>query len=148
MAVELCSRGFQGDIFATAATRDLARLILQDSAHIQARDQAFLEKRGRPAVPPLYTGEEAAAALGQFVSVSYRHPFQPAAGTRAVFLDAGHILGFCQVTLEVPSGGGSLRLGFSGDLGRKNLPILRDPEPMPPVGESPGSRCTWTAPWR
>lgn len=110
------------------------------------------------AMPPLYTEQEAAASLGQFVSVSYHHPFRPAGETRAVFLDAGHIPGSCQVMLEVPSGGGTLRLGFSGDLGRKNLPILRDPEPMSPVDDLVvestyrwrirPTRCSSWATWR
>ena len=135
----LVKRGFKGTIYATPATRDLASYMLRDAAKIQEGDARYLnEKFGadptwKP-IEPLYDEDDAVEALGRFVAVPYGKPFAPLPGVQATFLDAGHILGSAQILLEVRTGGQTRRIIFSGDLGRKGLPILRDPEtPAPPI---------------
>lgn len=136
----LVREGFSGDILATPATRDIAGLVLMDSARIQAYDARFLERQQgknpkpwRKVYPPLYTEEEALAALDRYVTAAYHRPYPLAPGFTATLYDAGHILGSALVHLEVHDGGEPLSLGFTGDLGRAGLPILRDPELLPPV---------------
>ncbi|MCS7081721.1 MAG: MBL fold metallo-hydrolase [Bacteroidetes bacterium] len=129
--------GFRGHVFCTPATRDLASILLRDSAHLQERDVEFVNRRrsaqGLPPVEPLYRLEEAEAVLEHFVTVPYGRPFSPDPGFGFAFGDAGHILGSAHVLLEVRRRGRPIRIGFSGDLGRYGLPILRDPQPMPEV---------------
>ena len=130
----LVKSGFRGDIHATSATRDLCAAMLPDSAHIQEQDVAYVnKKRGRkglPPVEPLYTKEDANESLNYFVGVGYDRPFDVVPGVRATFRDAGHILGSAITVLDIEENGQQRRLAFSGDLGRKNLPILRDPSPI------------------
>jgi len=130
----LVSRGYNRSIYATPATRDLANLILLDSAHIQSKDIEYLRKRAKRQgrtidKQPLYTEDDVHECVGRFVPVSYHRPFIPTENTRVTFYDAGHILGSA-ITLVEADG---LCVGFSGDLGRKGLPIIRDPEGLPPV---------------
>lgn len=126
--------GFRGPIYATHATRDLCRVMLDDSAHIQEQDAQFLNKKNRrqglPPVEPLYTAEDIHGCLRQFVGLGYGTPFQPAPGITATFLDAGHILGSAAIVLDITEGGRTTRLTFTGDAGRPNTPIIRDPEPL------------------
>lgn len=123
-------KGFSGPIYCTPATRDLTNLILLDSAHIQRKDAEFARKRQRGFVPePLYDEEDVAASMAQVITVPYGIPF-PIPGGHATFLDAGHILGSALVFVELEGGP---RVGFTGDLGRPGLPILRDPQPFPPL---------------
>jgi metallo-beta-lactamase family protein len=135
----LVKQGFQGEVICTTATRDLAAIMLEDSASIQEKDAEHLNKkagkRGRAGgggdlVEPLYTVEDARRAAAQFRGVPYRYPVEVARGVRAEFRDAGHILGSASVglTIEVP-GGRARRLTFTGDVGRAGMPIIRDPEP-------------------
>ena len=128
----LCRDGFRGKIFATAATTDLCRIMLVDSAHIQEQDALFLSqkraKKGLPPVAPLYTQADALAALDQFVPVAYRQPVVVAKGVTATWLDAGHILGSGIIVLDIVEGARQVRLAFSGDLGRGHNDILNDPE--------------------
>jgi metallo-beta-lactamase family protein len=131
----LVKAGFRGRIFATAATRDLCGYMLRDAARIQVQDAEYLNRRfghdpGWRPIAPLYEEEDALAALRQFVGVGYDQPFAPLPGLSATLVEAGHILGSAQVHLDVPDGGVTRRLVFSGDLGRKDLPILRDPAPL------------------
>jgi metallo-beta-lactamase family protein len=128
----LTRQGFRGPIFATHATRDLCEYMLRDSGRIQESDADYLNrrnaKRGRPAdIEPLYTEAHAEAALKQFVGKSYKESFTVAPGISATYYDAGHMLGSASVVLEADENGRRVRLGFSGDIGRMNLPILRDP---------------------
>jgi metallo-beta-lactamase family protein len=129
--------GFRGTVYATHATRDLCGLMLRDSANIQESDARFFNERIRkdhePPVEPLYSLEDAEGVLDLFVSVPYGFPFEPAPGVRVVYRDAGHILGSASMTLDVTEDGTTKTLGFTGDLGSPGRPILRDPEPMPPV---------------
>lgn len=132
----LVKRGFQGPIYATFATRDLCSAMLRDSAHIMEGDVAYLNKkrarRGEPPVEPLYTISDATACLSYFVALGYERPLQVLPGVRMTFFDAGHILGSALTVLEF-GGDGGIRLGFTGDLGRRNLPVLRDPVQIPAV---------------
>ncbi|KPJ88105.1 MAG: MBL fold metallo-hydrolase [Spirochaetes bacterium DG_61] len=134
----LKSKGFTGNIYTTPASRDLANLIMMDSAHIQSKDLEYLRKKaGKKGETlekqPLYTERDVINCLEHFVSISYHRPFFIGDGMRVEFYDAGHILGSAVTLFEVKKNGQNLRLAFSGDLGRKNLPILRDPERIPPV---------------
>jgi metallo-beta-lactamase family protein len=128
----LVKNGFSGPIYATSATRDLAASMLLDSAHIQESDVAYVNKRrarqGKVLFEPLYTRQDASNTLTHFTSVEYERPFEPLPGLQVHFRDAGHILGSALVVLDVDEAGRRFRLVFSGDIGRKGLPILRDPQ--------------------
>jgi metallo-beta-lactamase family protein len=133
---QLVRQGYRGQIFATDATAHLSNLMLLDSGHIQEADAAFLNKkdpRRESPVQPLYTQEDAARVAQYFHPVNYEEDFFPAPGVRAKFYDAGHILGSASVLLEMEEKGQTIRLWFSGDIGRRNLPLLRDPVLPEPV---------------
>ncbi|MDO5553619.1 MAG: MBL fold metallo-hydrolase [Planctomycetia bacterium] len=128
--------GFTGKIYATAATVELAKLILYDSAHIQEEDALFKQKRhakekrkGPHPVVPLYTKDDVDDIVAHFVPVAYNKPCDLGHGVQITFYDAGHVLGsaFIEVACQSPEGV-TKRFLFSGDLGRGNRPILRDPE--------------------
>ncbi|MFN8377730.1 MAG: MBL fold metallo-hydrolase [Anaerolineae bacterium] len=129
----LARRGFKGDIICTSATRDLAATMLMDSAHIQEDDVEFLNKKraqkGEPPVPPLYTQDDVRACLGLFSSQEIGRPRLIANGVTCTLYEAGHMLGSTFVVLDIEDHdtGKDVRLVFSGDLGRRGLPILRDP---------------------
>ena len=128
----LCKRGFAGDIFCTFATRDLASIMLVDSAHIQESDAAFMSRRlaekKLPPVEPLYTTADADQAIKQFIAAGYDRPVRVTDGVTVTYRDAGHILGSAQVILDLEESGRKLRFLFTGDIGRGNDPILRDPQ--------------------
>src|SRR5947209_349713 len=135
----LVKNGFSGPIFTTPATIDLCNWMLRDTAHIQEKDAEFLNKRlpKRKAqglengiVQPLYTMADAEKTLALFQPVPYHRPQLLDTGLNFVSYDAGHILGSSSVVLHEASGG-RVRLAFSGDVGRPNLPIIRDPETLP-----------------
>lgn len=130
----LWKEGFRGRIYATHATYDLCSLLLRDSAYIQEKDVAFVNKlhrqRGEPPVAPLYHLEDAEGVLEHFVGVSYGQPFSPLPGVEVVYRDAGHILGSASMVLTLRAGRRTLKLGFTGDVGNPDRPILRDPQPM------------------
>jgi metallo-beta-lactamase family protein len=128
----LVKSGYRGPIYATEATRDLCNYMLRDSGRIQEADAEFVNKlalkRGQPQdAVPLYTEEDAIACLKYFKGYRYGQAFIVAPGVTVTFYDAGHILGSAMVVLDVNEDGRRYRLAFSGDIGRKNLPILRDP---------------------
>jgi metallo-beta-lactamase family protein len=131
----LSTKGFDGNIFATFATRDLCAIMLPDSARIQTSDAQWVNKQRKrndlPPVEPLYNERDAEQCLRQFVNVGYDRPMLVAPGVKLTFLDAGHILGAAQVLLEVEDeeDGQTKRFLFSGDIGRGNNDILRDPDP-------------------
>ncbi|MDD3044128.1 MAG: MBL fold metallo-hydrolase [Candidatus Delongbacteria bacterium] len=131
----LVKRGFKGNIYATPATRDLAGLILTDSAHIQKSDIEYLKKHNQNdnivIKEPLYTDDDVQKAMSKIISIPYNLPFPIAPGVTVTFIDAGHILGSSQALIEIEKDGQKSRIGFTGDLGRKNLPILRDPDILP-----------------
>ncbi len=128
----IVKQGYTGPIYATPATRDLAGIMLADSAKIQEQDAEFLNrklaKRGEPPVQPIYNTEDALSVMPLFVSISYHGETEVTDGVRLTFLDAGHILGSALVQLRIDDDGKEKMMLFTGDLGRKGLPILRDPE--------------------
>lgn len=131
----LVKAGFQGKIHCTAATRDVAALMLADSARIQEADAAYLNRTfgDDPSwvpIVPVYDEDDVADTLARMIGVPYHHEFSPLPGVRAHFRDAGHILGSGHLHLHIDEGEGRVtRLAISGDLGRHGLPLLRDPEP-------------------
>jgi len=130
----LVNQGYQGSVYCTFATRDLASVMLEDSARIQLADSEFVSKkrakRGLPPVEPLYSVTDAEMAVRQFVSLNYDRPILIADGVMLTFRDAGHILGAAQVILDIREGGRKFRFLFSGDIGRGQDDILRDPQPV------------------
>lgn len=131
----LVKNGFRGNIYCTPATADLCRIMLMDSGHIQEKDVEFVNKRRKkkhlPPIEPLYTTEDVEPMLELLVEVPYRTEFEVLQGVKAIYHDAGHILGSASVHLTITEKGKQpFHLGFSGDVGRPNLPILRDPEFM------------------
>jgi metallo-beta-lactamase family protein len=130
----LLKAGFKGRIFAHAATCDLARILLADSAYLQemdaARDSRRRARRGQPPLAPLYTRAEAAAVTRHFAALPYGEWHDLLPHVRLRLRDAGHILGSSIVELAVGAGGSTRRLVVSGDLGQSGAPILRDPEPV------------------
>ena len=133
----LCRQGFEGNIYCTFATRDLASIMLEDSAEIQRDDAIFVSKKrakqGLPPVEPLYSATDAEQAVRQFVAFNYDRTFPVADGVTVTFRDAGHILGAAQVVFDVRENGRQFRYLFSGDIGRGGDDILRDPQPVDKV---------------
>jgi metallo-beta-lactamase family protein len=128
----LVRAGFGGCIYSTSATRDLCSYMLADSAHLQEGDVKYVNRRrvkqGKRPFEPLYTKDDALATIKRFRSVEYDQPFEPVPGVTVRFRDAGHILGSAVIVLDAKEAGRTSRLVFSGDIGRKGLPILRDPQ--------------------
>ncbi len=125
----LVRSGYTGSIHATAATRDLCSIMLADSARIQVKDAEFLERRHKEHAEPLYEPEDADQVLRQMVAYAYDRWFDVVPGVRACFVDAGHILGSASVMVDCTEDGRTVRVVFSGDVGRKGLAIIRDPHP-------------------
>ncbi len=128
----LVRQGYRGPIWATPATRDLCTIMLRDSAFIQEQDVKYVNKQrakqGKVLFEPLYTAEDALETINLFQTVGYKRNFQVMPGVRAHFREAGHMLGSASVSVDVDEYGQFKRLVFSGDVGRLNLPILRDPD--------------------
>jgi metallo-beta-lactamase family protein len=127
----LVRMGFKGRIYATPPTVDLCRIMLKDSAYLQLKDIEWVNRvrarSGEPPFKPLYTMADAEASMQYFEPVPYDKAFTPCKGVTATFRDAGHILGSAGVSLEIIENGHLTRCGFTGDLGRPNMPILHDP---------------------
>ncbi len=126
----LVKDGFAGPIWCTEATADMLRMMLLDSAHIQAQDARHLRKRGHD-FEPLYDADDVERTLRLVKRVPYHRQFEVTKQLRVEFLDAGHILGAAIVVMDVDADGKRRRVVFTGDHGRKDLPILRDPDVMP-----------------
>jgi metallo-beta-lactamase family protein len=128
----LAKQGYENSIYSTFATRDLCVVMLKDTAHIQTKDAQYLnkrdERRGQSPIEPLYDFEDVEQALSLFRGIGYRKGFYVTADVKLTFYDAGHILGSALSIFDIKENGRSLRLGYIVDLGRKDLPILRDPE--------------------
>ena len=138
----LVRNGFSGRIHATSATAELCQYMLADSAHIQEKDAAFIEKRNsrrkalgvvdpNTPVPPLYTVSDAENTTSHFEPCALHEKKRIGDGLSIEFSNAGHILGSAFVLLECAQNGRSVKILFSGDLGRPGVPILRDPDPPP-----------------
>lgn len=129
----LSKSGFKGSIFTTNATRDLCQIMLRDSARIQEGDIDWLNKhrkrKGLDPAEPLYSEIDAEKCLRQFVTIGYDRPITISDGVELTFVDAGHILGSAQVVLDITDRSDSKkkRFLFSGDVGRGNNEVLRDP---------------------
>lgn len=127
--------GYQGPIYCTPATADVARIVMLDAAEIQEEDAAYLNRRSRdlaePKVEPLFRVTDAQAVLKQFRRVKYGVKTDLGHGVSFTFRDAGHIIGSAYVVLEWNEAGQNRSLLFTADVGRYDSPILRDPEPPP-----------------
>jgi metallo-beta-lactamase family protein len=134
--------GFKGCIHSTHATRSLCAVMLLDSAKIQEREAEYTNKNLRKKkrnvkaedfAVPLYTTDDVGPAMERFNAYSYERWFSISKDVEVLFRDAGHILGSASVTLRIRENGEVKTIGFTGDIGRPNRPILRDPKPMPEV---------------
>lgn len=129
--------GFNGTILCTPATRDLCAIMLADAGRIQESDVHTFNKkrkaRGEEPVEPIYTEDDAHACMQCFISVPYHKRFNIEGEVTVEFYDTGHILGSACVYLEIKEGRKTIRLGFTGDIGRYDKKILKDPEPFPQV---------------
>ncbi len=144
---QLVKKGFHGNIYTSPATADLCHPMLLDSAYLQEKDANYINKRdlrrsslGIPLHPshngpvhPMYTVDDAEHTFPLFHPVPLHTPVEIGPGLHYRSFEAGHLLGSTTMLLECSSGDRAIRLGFTGDLGRAGLPILRDPEPLPPV---------------
>jgi metallo-beta-lactamase family protein len=130
----LVRRGFDGPIYATSATRDLCAAMLMDAAMIQQSDAQYINKQiaagksDMEPVEPLYDEKDVLAVLERMVSIPYHRKLPIADGVKLSFYDAGHVLGSAVTVMDVEEGGKQRRLSFTGDLGRRRMAILRDPE--------------------
>ena len=127
----LVKKGFHGPIYTTDATAHLANIMLIDSGHIHESDAEYVNKRARykggDMIEPLYTIEDAAQVAQYFMCRPYDQAFEVAPGVQARLVEAGHILGSAAIVLDNEEEGRQFRLWFSGDIGRRDLPIIRDP---------------------
>ncbi len=127
----LVNHGLRAKIYSTGATRDLCRLMLEDSGNIQEEDIRYVNKINRslglPMRKPLYTKRDALKAAKRFHAISYNRRFCVAKNSYVTLYDAGHVLGSAVVALELKTETRDIRLGYAVDLGRKGLPLLKDP---------------------
>lgn len=132
----LAKQGFSGKVYLTRATGDLADVMLEDSVRIQESDCAYVNKkerrRGKACRRPYYDADDVRAITGRFTGVRYDDVFPVRPRLKASFHDAGHILGSAAIRLMATASGSTTTVLFTGDLGRKQMPILRDPAPPPP----------------
>lgn len=131
---KLVKEGFAGPVYCTAATAEIARIIMLDSARLQEEDAEFKRKRheregrkGPHPVVPLYTTADVEATVPLFRKVRYKKPVQIADGIEATFCEAGHVLGSAFIHVCIEKNGESRSVLFSGDVGRPDRPIVRDP---------------------
>lgn len=147
----LVKLGYQGMVFATAATRDVAEWIMKDAAHIQAQDAMYMNKHlvpGAELAEPLFNDDDVDKVCDKFQAVPYvKDHSSPwvtiAEGVRLKLYDAGHILGSSVVLLEGREDGKVKRLAFTGDLGPKGTPLLKNPQPIDGAAETVLLECTY-----
>jgi metallo-beta-lactamase family protein len=127
----LVKKGYNGKIFCTDATADLCRIMFRDCANIQVRDIEYVNKKrarqGKNLFEPLYTIEDADIAAKHLEPIGYSKPFKLFDGVEVCFHDAGHILGSAFTEINFKENGGTKKLMFTGDIGRRDIPILKDP---------------------
>lgn len=132
----LAQHRFTGKVYLTQGTADLTQVLLEDSARIQQNDCAYVNKkenrRGRQCRMPYYDAEDVEKIVRRFIGVRYDEPMQVHPRVTASFHDAGHILGSAAVQVTVTEKGSRTTVLFTGDLGRKHMPVLRDPASPPP----------------
>jgi metallo-beta-lactamase family protein len=147
----LIKKGYQGPIYTTEASAHLANVTLMDSGHIQESDAVFVNKirsrHGESPVEPIYTMEDAARVAHYFQPLQYNQEFEPIPGVTARLIEAGHILGSAAVVLDINEKAKNkpqhkFRLWFSGDIGRRKLPLLRDPL-LPEAADYLLMECTY-----
>jgi len=130
----LLKQGFGGNIYCTRLTANLLSIMLRDSAHIQESDAAYETKKnkraGKPAVEPLYSLADVEKTLRHIVTLEYGQEFQISDSIRLRFTDAGHLLGSASAELWLTEGGETRKIVFSGDIGNRQQPIIRDPQPI------------------
>ena len=135
----LAVHGYEGSIYSTPATRDIANLVMMDSARIQARDAEYLGKQAAKKGEafnwqPLFSEADVIKVLNQFVTISYRRKTWLSQNVCLEFFDAGHILGSAMAVFTIIEEDGSeKKIAFTGDLGRKGKAIIRDPDSLPKV---------------
>ena len=130
----LVKQGFNGDIYATPATRDLAAIMLPDSGRIHEEEAEYANRKGyskhKPALP-LYTEDDAVACIPRIRALPYENSIELGDGISVTLRRAGHILGSAVVNVELNGPGKARRtLVYSGDLGRYEVPIIPDPDPL------------------
>ncbi|MCR4673281.1 MAG: MBL fold metallo-hydrolase [Lachnospiraceae bacterium] len=127
----LYAQGFRGPVYCTEATMELCDIMLKDSAHIQEAEAEWKNRKGKRAghgaVEPLYTTEQAAAVMEQFIPCQYDQIIQVCDGISIRFIDAGHLLGSASIEVWATEGEVTKKLVFSGDIGNINQPIIDDP---------------------
>src|SRR5262249_27476479 len=130
----LAKMGYTGPVYGTAATADMTGLIVRDSARLKVADTERKNRKrmrsGEPPQEPLYTPDDAEKILSQLRPVLYQKEFEVVPGVRAIWHDAGHMLGSASIQLMVEEGGKTKHIVFSGDLGPPSAPILREFEPF------------------
>jgi len=134
----LATNGYEGSIYSTPATRDIANLVMMDSARIQARDAEYLTKQATKHGEafnwqPLFCEADVIQVINQFVTISYRRPTWLSKNVCLEFFDAGHILGSAMAVFTIIEDGKETKIAFTGDLGRKGKAIIRDPDVLPQV---------------
>ncbi|WP_219223823.1 MBL fold metallo-hydrolase RNA specificity domain-containing protein [Pedobacter antarcticus] len=130
----LVAEGFKGNIFSTAATMDLARILLMDSAKIHTQDAEYANRKlsaGEDPQEPLYTEEDVVETIGRFKVVDYNQAFDISPEVNVLFTDAGHIVGSAAVHLKLKDNGQTTSLTFSGDVGRYTDLLLKSPQTFP-----------------
>ena len=128
----LYNHGFRGQIFATTATTQLCNIMLKDSAHIQMSEAEWKNRKarraGRPEVVPMYDMNDAMGVLTHFVPCEYNNIINICDGLKVSFVDAGHLLGSSSIEMWITEKGEECKIVFSGDIGNKNRPLIRDPQ--------------------
>lgn len=135
MLPALCKNGFKGEIHATDATADLCNIMLRDSAHIQEFEAEWRNRKakraGQEAYVPIYTMDDAIAAINCFVPHPYNQKIPVAEGIEIRFIDVGHLLGSASIEVWLTEGEITKKLVFSGDIGNLNQPIIKNPQYIP-----------------
>jgi len=131
----LVRMGFEGQILCTAPTADLSELLLLDSVNVflSKLHKRSRSKRGRSGPKPLYLQKDVMETVDRFVSIGFNKPFQINGDISLTFVPVGHLLGAAAVILSIREGDKEKKIAFTGDIGRKNYPVLVDPEPLPQV---------------
>jgi metallo-beta-lactamase family protein len=130
----LVRMGFEGQVLCTGPTADLTALLLQDSVNIFLAKQSKKSRRkGRPGPQPLYLQKHVMETLERFVTIGFHKSFQINSNISVSFIPVGHLLGAAAVVLNITENGTSKSIAFTGDIGRKNYPVLTNPEILPQV---------------
>jgi len=131
----LFKEGYKGKVYCTPATFDLCKIMLMDSAHIQEADVQYVNKRkrefGKSLIEPLYVQEDVELCLSQFITIKYDKPYRLCKEVELLLTDNGHILGSAAVHLKIKEYEKTTHLTFTGDIGRYNSSLLKDPASFP-----------------